>query len=67
MIEMALLIQGYLGLRKVRPEKKREARIKLRLECPQCGRSLKGVTEEMIGDIGVCAKCKAEFVIEQKE
>lgn len=39
---------------------------KLRLDCPQCGHLLKGATTEMIGDIGVCPKCKAEFVIEQK-
>ncbi len=40
---------------------------KLKLACPQCGRSLKGVTEAMIGDIGVCPKCKAEFTIKQKD
>ena len=35
------------------------------INCPQCGRSLKGATQEMIGDTGVCPKCKAEFIIEQ--
>lgn len=39
---------------------------KLKISCPQCGHSLKGATEDMIGDTGVCLKCKAEFVIEQK-
>lgn len=36
---------------------------KLRIKCPDCGRLLKGATEAMIGDIGVCPKCKAEFTI----
>jgi hypothetical protein len=34
------------------------------IHCPQCGRSLKGATKEMIGDTGICPKCKAEFTIE---
>jgi hypothetical protein len=37
---------------------------KLIIHCPQCGRSLKGATKDMIGDTGVCPKCKAEFMIE---
>jgi hypothetical protein len=37
---------------------------KIRLKCPQCGRHLQGATSRMIGDIGVCPKCKAEFTIE---
>lgn len=40
---------------------------KLRLTCPQCGRSLKGVNEAMIGDIGVCPKCRAEFTIKRTD
>ena len=32
--------------------------------CPKCKRNLEGVTENMIGDIGVCPKCKTEFEIE---
>ena len=40
--------------------------LKIKVNCPQCGRSLKGATKDMIGDIGVCPKCKAEFAIEQK-
>lgn len=39
---------------------------KLVINCPKCGRLLKGATQEMIGDIGVCPKCKAEFAIEKK-
>lgn len=39
---------------------------KLSVNCPQCGRALKGAKRDMIGDIGVCPKCKAEFTIEQK-
>lgn len=37
------------------------------INCPKCGRSLKGATQEMIGDTGICPKCKAEFIIEQKQ
>lgn len=37
---------------------------KLRLACPECGHPLYGATYEMIGDTGVCPKCKADFVIE---
>jgi len=40
---------------------------KATVTCPQCGRSLKGATRAMIGDVGVCPKCKTEFVIEQKD
>jgi len=36
---------------------------KLNVSCPNCGRRLKGVTTDMIGDTGVCAKCKTEFEI----
>lgn len=35
--------------------------------CPNCGRILKGATKEMIGDVGVCPKCKNEFVIEEQD
>ena len=37
------------------------------IACPQCGMELYGATEEMIGDIGVCKKCKAEFTIRQDD
>ena len=40
---------------------------KIKINCPECGCSLKGATQEMIGDIGVCPKCKSEFTIEQKD
>ncbi len=40
---------------------------KLRINCPQCGRSLTGATQDMIGDTGVCPKCKAEFTIQKEE
>jgi hypothetical protein len=39
---------------------------KIKVRCPECKKSLKGATDEMIGDIGVCPKCKVEFVIEVK-
>ena len=37
------------------------------IKCPQCGEELYGATEEMIGDIEVCKKCKAEFTIRQDD
>lgn len=40
--------------------------LKIKVNCPQCGRQLYGATQDMIGDIGVCPKCKSEFTIEQK-
>ncbi|MCK4752940.1 MAG: hypothetical protein KAS75_05795 [Planctomycetes bacterium] len=40
---------------------------KLHVNCPECGRPLKGATREMIGDTGVCPKCRAEFIIEQSQ
>lgn len=62
-----LLLIGLHGLKQIEePENKSSTNKKLRLNCPQCGRLLKGATREMIGDIGVCPKCKAEFAIEQK-
>ena len=38
-------------------------RKRLRVKCPQCAKSLKGATEAMIGDTGVCKNCRAEFPI----
>ncbi len=58
---LVLLIMAVCGT-KIENEKP-----KLIINCPQCGHSLKGATQEMIGDKGVCPKCKAEFVIEQKQ
>ena len=40
---------------------------KLRIICPECGHTLRDATSQMIGDIGVCPKCKAEFVISSTE
>lgn len=37
---------------------------KLKFKCPGCGRSLKGITQGMIGDSFTCPKCRTEFVIE---
>ncbi len=39
---------------------------KIKVHCPQCRCSLKGVTREMIGDTGVCLKCNTEFVIREQ-
>lgn len=36
---------------------------KLKINCPSCGKVLRGATSDMIGDIGVCPVCKAEFEI----
>jgi hypothetical protein len=36
----------------------------LKIKCPGCNRTLKGVTTKMVGDIGVCNKCKTEFTIQ---
>ncbi len=47
-------------------KKKNQGKVKIKINCPQCGRSLKVATQDMIGDIGVCPKCKSEFTIEQK-
>ena len=59
---MALLIMAVCGTN-VEEEKDK----KIKVNCPQCGRKLKGAMREMIGDIGVCPKCKVEFVIEQEQ
>ena len=47
-------------------KKKNQGKVKIKINCPQCGRSLKGATQDMIRDIGVCPNCKSEFTIEQK-
>jgi hypothetical protein len=39
---------------------------KLMIRCPKCGRKLLGATNGMTGEIGVCHKCKAEFVIKEE-
>lgn len=38
---------------------------KLSIRCPNCNRKLKGATEDMVGETGVCTKCKTEFKIER--
>ncbi len=35
----------------------------LQVRCPNCNRKLEGATERMVGDMGVCPKCKTEFEI----
>ena len=36
---------------------------KLKVKCPACGHTLKGATTAMVGELGVCPHCKAEFEI----
>ena len=38
---------------------------KVKISCPQCGHRLKGATDAMIGDAGVCPHCGAEFEIRE--
>ncbi len=45
------------------PDEEGTARRKLRFACPKCSTNLRGATADMIGDIGVCAKCRHEFTI----
>jgi predicted Zn-ribbon and HTH transcriptional regulator len=40
---------------------------KLPIICPHCQRKLFGATRAMVGDTGICPKCKAEFIIEEKK
>jgi len=40
---------------------------KIKVKCPGCGRALRGVTNEMLGDVGVCPKCKTEFIISESK
>lgn len=76
---IALIGQGYFGLLNLeRLDNDPKANImwwgwwgpirkELRINCTHCGHSLKGATKEMIGDIGVCPKCKVEFTIGQED
>jgi len=40
-----------------------EKQNRLKVVCPSCSRVLRGATREMVGDIGVCPKCRTEFTI----
>jgi len=40
---------------------------RLKVVCPHCGANLHGATDEMIGDVGVCRKCRQEFTIERPD
>ena len=66
---LGLIVPGvglYLIDKSIKKNNKKHRKSQLVIRCPQCGRSLKGATQDMIGDIGVCQKCKSEFTIEQK-
>ena len=56
-----ILSKGYI--KQTKNTTNRDNNLLLVIHCPQCGRSLKGATKDMIGGIGVCPKCKAEFTI----
>ena len=62
LISYYILSKGYIA--QTKKTTKSDNNLRLVIHCPQCGRSLKGATKDMIGDIGVCTKCKAEFTIE---
>ena len=66
-IEIAALVLGYVSLCPIDEEDAdfEDTNKKIKVNCPKCGRPLKGATQVMVGDTGVCAKCKAEFVINQ--
>jgi len=36
---------------------------RIKVYCPGCNRTLRGATSDMIGDLGVCPKCRTEFII----
>ena len=57
-----ILSKGYIE--QTKRTTNRDHDVRLVVHCPECGRSLKGATKDMIGDTGVCPKCKAEFTIE---
>jgi len=65
-IGLASLVSGrdlYMEMSNIRLRD--TSRENLHIDCPQCGRLLKGATREMIGDTGVCPKCKAEFTLRE--
>lgn len=66
-IKMGILSIGYVTLCPIDEQDAdfEEKNKKLKVNCPKCGYSLKGATQVMIGDVGICAKCRAEFVIGQ--
>jgi predicted RNA-binding Zn-ribbon protein involved in translation (DUF1610 family) len=39
----------------------------VRVTCPQCGRRLWGATTKMLGQIGICPKCRTEFPITEQQ
>ena len=62
LLSYSILSKGYIE--QTKKMTKRDHDLRLVIHCPQCGRSLKGATKDMIGDTGICTKCKAEFTIE---
>ena len=40
---------------------------KIAVVCPECAMKLKGATQDMVGDIAVCTRCKADFEIKTPE
>lgn len=37
---------------------------RFKVNCPSCGRRLRGATTDMLGDVGVCPHCRTEFTIQ---
>lgn len=60
LVSALFISQGYFALADIA-----DGIESLRIRCPECGRTLKGATTAMIGDTGVCRKCKAEFTIQR--
>ncbi len=38
---------------------------RIAVTCPNCGKRLKGATTAMIGETGICPKCKTEFELSE--
>ena len=64
---IVLVIMAVCGTKTAEKEDSTSKNSKMKVSCPQCGRSLKGATREMVGDRGVCPKCKNEFEIKQEQ
>jgi len=62
--EMVIINKNLLGKTVENTYTKTE---KIPIICPQCHKRLFGATKDMVGETGICPKCKAEFIIEEKK